>query len=154
MILVFVCALAVVAFVLKVFLFKMKYPEKNMRIAVMNTMLGPLRALSIGPFSDGELSMEKAMKTAMQKTGLSDFGDLQFVEAYKILTDTPYYKNLTRTNIGYLVSKKEMQINLTKKLKVADYLKKAPEILKIPIKAPIIVFGLGRYTRPPISHVV
>merc|ERR1712166_598633 len=88
----------------------------------------------------GEKEMEKAMKT----TGLNDFGDLQFVQNYKYVTDTEFFKKLKLTNIGYVVAQKEMQVNLTKRLKIINYMKKNPQVNEIPINRPIFVFGLGK----------
>jgi hypothetical protein len=69
---------------------------------------------------------------------------MTFVNSYNILLSTTFFKKLTLTNVGYLMAFKELQMNLTRKLKVIDYIKKDPKILDIPVKSPIIVFGLGR----------
>lgn len=84
------------------------------------------------------------MKRAMEATKLTDFGDHNFVESYKVATDTEFHQRLRLTNLGYLVSKKEQQINLRKRLKFIDYMKHAPQVNNIPTRSPIIVFGLGR----------
>lgn len=130
--------------VLKVLIFKWKNPKLNWLMAFLDTGLTPLRFLNVGPFSQGDLTIEKAMKAASESCGLTDFGDLQFIESYKIVTSSPFFKKLRLTNIGYLMCQKERLINFTKKLKVVDYLKRAPQIEKVPIKSPIVVFGLGR----------
>lgn len=122
---------------------KRKNPNDNYRASLLSTLLVPLRLLKIGPYSSGDITMEKAMKRAMNKTGLSDFGDLTFVETYKKVTDTAFFQNLTLSNMGYLVAKTELEILLVKRLKFVDYMKNSPEVLKIPLKNPVFVFGLG-----------
>ncbi len=137
-------AALLVAFTLRVLQFKAKYPDKSYIIATLNIALAPLRALRLGPYREGKLTFENSMQQAMKATKLSDFGDLKFVENYKIVTDTAFFKNLTLTNLGYITAQKELQILLRKRLKFIHYMKTAPQVLKVPIKSPIFVFGLGR----------
>jgi len=123
---------------------KLKYPEKSYLICFVNVILGPLRALNLGMFRDGAPTMEKAMQRAMEKTKLTDFDDLTFVENYSFVTNTEFFKRLTLTNLGYWVAQKELQINLQKRLKFTDYTTKNPQFLDTPLAPPVFVFGLGR----------
>lgn len=140
----FAVAVAVMWFVFKIVKFRKDYPQQNFTMAILDTVLTPVRMLGLGPYSDGKLTIAKAMKAAEAATGLSDWGDTEFIENYKFVTETPFYKKLRHTNIGYLMTKKERLIGFTKKLRINDFLKKAPQVKQVPMKSPIIVFGLGR----------
>ncbi len=136
--------LFLVAIVMKVIVQTSKYPEKGVWVAVLDTMFIPLRFLKIGPFKDGKISLDAVMKSVMKETKLSDFGDLSFVDSFKVITESALQKSLTFSNIGYIMAFAEYTTNLTRRVQLIDYVKKAPEVLNIPIKSPVFVFGLGR----------
>jgi hypothetical protein len=123
---------------------KKKNPEKSYVIALLNTLFIPMRALNLGPFAMGKVTLEKSMEVAMKETGLKDFGDLSFVDSYKKISTLPFFKRLHFTNLGYVMAASEFQMNLRRRLMMVNYLKKHPEILNIPIKQPLFIFGLGR----------
>jgi hypothetical protein len=143
MILVFLFLVLVVVLI-KIIAQTAKYPEKGVWVAVLDTLFIPLRLLRIGPFKDGKISLDVIMKSVMKETKLSDFGDLSFVESFKVITESALQKSLTFSNIGYIMAFAEYTTNLTRRVQLIDYLKKAPEVLVIPIKSPVFVFGLGR----------
>lgn len=121
-----------------------KYPEKGVWVAILDTLFIPLRFLRIGPFKDGKISLDAIMKSVMIETKLSDFGDLSFVESFKLITESTLQKSLTFSNIGYIMAYAEYTTNLTRRVQLIEYVKKAPEVLDISIKSPVFVFGLGR----------
>src|ERR1700739_757449 len=87
---------------------KSQYPEKTLYNCFLNVCLTPLRLFKIGPFKQGKLTLEKAMKHAVKKTGFNDFGDLTFLDAYKAIFDTPTHRQLKLTNIGYIMYQIEL----------------------------------------------
>lgn len=49
-----------------------KYPDLGLYVAIVNTVLLPMRLFSLGPFKYGDrLDFNGAMKEAMTETGLS-----------------------------------------------------------------------------------
>jgi hypothetical protein len=135
---------AVVGVVFGVVQHKKKYPEKSYVIALLNTVLTPFRILKIGPFKDGMITIEQAMQIASKETGLTDFGDLDFVTTYKKISTTAYFKSLSYTNLGFIMANMEWNINLKRRLKLVNFIKAHPEIRQIPLREPLFIFGLGR----------
>lgn len=90
------------------------------------------------------------LDTAHQETGLHDFGDnLDFVGAYKRVAALPVYQSQTLTNFGFLNARMEMKMLLLRRLQAVDYGKRFPQVFDTPLKAPVFVFGLGRYSATP-----
>lgn len=121
-----------------------KYPEKSFYHSFLNVVLSPVRFFRLGPFKQGSITLEKAMKYAVKKTGLSDFGESHFIEAYKGLVDLDTHKRLPLTNIGYIGYRIEMNMSMVRRLKTIDYLKRNPDVLKVPVRSPVFVLGLPR----------
>lgn len=136
--------LIVVAAVIMLVQFKRKFPEKSWVIALIDTIMFPLRVLRIGPFKRGEWTYEKSMQHAEEVTGLHDWGDRAFVESYKTLHAGRIHKRLKFTNLGQFIMQNEFEMIMCRRLRAIDYLKSHPEIEKIEIKEPVFVFGLGR----------
>ncbi len=122
----------------------LNYPEKRFMNSFLDTILQPLRWLHLGPFHEGELTIPKAMKKAMKATNLTDFGDLSFAKVYETASGYPSHKALRLSNVGYLMYQIELQSTMEKRLKMMDYYKKHPDVLKIPFRAPVFVLGLPR----------
>jgi hypothetical protein len=157
-----VISIALGVIFMRTYQFKRRNPEKNLmnydiatyvfiyffvsqlKVAFADTVLGIMRVFKFGPYKEVKVTFENGTKDAMTATKLSDWGDRTFVKSYKIVTDTPFYKRLTMTNMGYIVAQKELQILLRKKLKLIDCLKKNPDVVKTPMTKLIFVFGLGR----------
>jgi hypothetical protein len=123
---------------------KWNYPEKSFFNALLSVAMTPLRFLKIGPYSQGDLSLEKAMKDAMKKTKLSDFGDLTFISSYNAMLNTKFQKAQKYSNLGYIMSRLELSMTMVRRLKVINYLKNVPEVSKVALKQPIFVIGMPR----------
>jgi hypothetical protein len=130
--------------VVAVLQFKKKYPEKSYVIGLLNTILYPLRKLKLGPFKYGEWTLDNSLKLISEETGLTDYGELKFKEAYYATEKGPVFQRCKMTNLGQVVFQMEFQMTLTRRLKAVEYLKSHPEILDVKIKSPVFVFGLGR----------
>lgn len=72
-------------FVTKVTQEKLNNPDKSLLMVVVNVALGPLRYFNLFMFKEGVPTMEKDMKRVSAKTGLTDYGDLQFVQVRVLL---------------------------------------------------------------------
>eukprot|EP00981_Chlorochromonas_danica_P005822 scaffold1192_cov179-Ochromonas_danica.AAC.17 len=84
------------------------------------------------------------MKIVAKDLKLNDFGDLTFVEAYHAINQKEDFKKQKFSNIGYVLALAEFRMNLSRRLKMVNYLKAYPDVEKIPVRAPVFVFGLGR----------
>lgn len=120
------------------------YPEKRFMNSVLNTIMAPFRMLKLGPFKDGKMNLEKAMKNAMKITRLSDFGETAFVKVYEKVSNFPIHKSLKISNVGYLMFHNELQSSMIKRLQAIQYYKTNPDVLKIPLRSPVFVLGLPR----------
>jgi len=122
----------------------LKYSEKNIVNALIEIALGPLRFFKAGPFKYGEFDLDVSLKRAMKKAKLTDFGGTEFITAYKAIMNNKDYKSQRFTNIGYLGADIELIITWVRRLKMIDYFKQAPEVLKTPVRSPVFVMGLPR----------
>lgn len=123
---------------------KANYPEKSYFNCFLNVILTPMRMLKLGPYRQGKLDLEKAMKYAVKKTGLTDFGDLSFLGAYNSIFSTETHRKLKLTNIGYIMYQIELNQTMLRRLTFLQYLKDCPEIVKVPVRSPVFVLGLPR----------
>lgn len=126
------------------YLRKLRFPEKSYRACLLNISLTPLRYFRIGDFKHGTITLEKAMKYAVKKTKLTDFGGSDFIANYQTVIDCPAHKKLQLTNIGYIMYRIEMNMTMVRRLKFIQYLKDVPEVKEIPIRSPVFVMGLPR----------
>ena len=88
--------------------------------------------------------MKNAMKFAMKKTKLTDFGDTTFVSNFSVVMDGDAQKKLKYHNIGYVMAQLELNNTMVRRLSFMQYLKDAPEVLDIKVRKPVFVVGLPR----------
>jgi len=119
-------------------------PEKSLLWCFLNTILSPLRMLRLGPFRDGKVTLDSAMRYAMNQTKLTDFGDTMFVASYNLMMETEAHKSLRLTNLGYVMYRSELNLSMYRRVKLIDYLKHFPEVLRVPVTSPVFVMGLPR----------
>ena len=111
---------------------KNRNPKTSYLMAVLNVSLEPFRILQLGLLKD-PVVIEDAMKDAVVATKLHDFGDLSFVENYKLVAELPFYKNLRFSNLGLVMAKLETQLGLcTRRLLLVDYFKRNPSSSTLP----------------------
>ncbi len=123
---------------------KVEYPEKSLFYCFLNSCMIPLRLLRLGPFRHGKVSLDKAMKYAMRKTKLTDFGDMTFAESYSFITNTPSHQALKLTNLGHIMFRLELNMSMCRRLRFQQFLKDCPEVLNIRVPTPVFVMGLPR----------
>jgi hypothetical protein len=112
-------------------------PYRPTAIAIANR-LGRLFRVGTGP-----ITMDSVLADAKRKVGLTDFGDEAFVEPLEILIDS-INREAALNPVGRMIIRGRIVGVLVNKLVARDTIKKHPEILDIPVEAPIVVAGLAR----------
>ena len=133
-----------VYFLVALYLRKKRYPEKSWLNNSLNLLLGPLRFFKLGPYRNGALSIENALKYASKKKKLTDFGSMDFADAYQAIVKTPTQQLQRYTNLGYISGRIELNMTMVRRLKFIEYLNKVPAVTKVPVVAPVFVMGLPR----------
>lgn len=140
-----------VALYAAVFLFfvlhrKMRSPEKSLKHCALNVALTPLKLFKIGPFKQGKISLESAMKEAVRKSKLTDFGvnSADLVQTYNTIMESKSFKNQRFHNLGYISAQIEINMTLARRLTFRQYLKENPKVETVPVNAPVFVMGLPR----------
>ena len=90
-----------------------------------------------------DLTPASIMAEAEAKTGLQDWGAMDFLERLQLLCDE-WSSDDGLTNIGRLSLRAKLLQHATSRLLIHDTFKRHPEIHDIQIKEPIIVVGLPR----------
>lgn len=120
-------------------------PKTSYLMGILNMALTPVSFLRLGPFKNGHrIDLESIMIEATKTTGLSDFGDLEFLGYYKKLAENNFYRSLQFSNLGNIVAQQEFLLVMKRKLKLIQFLKDVPSVKEIPVPAPVFIFGIGR----------
>ncbi|KPK51352.1 MAG: hypothetical protein AMJ63_12690 [Myxococcales bacterium SG8_38_1] len=106
-------------------------------IAIANR-LGRLFRIGTGP-----ITVDGVLADARGKAGLSDFGDDAFLEPLEILVDS-INREAALHPVGRMIIRGRLVGVLVNKLVAQRTIEKHPEILDIPVEAPIVVAGLAR----------
>ena len=89
------------------------------------------------------LDEDSLLRSACDNTGLSDFGDEDWREPFRILL-----KDLEETAdlnfFGRVMTRSDLLIHLEGRLQVIDYFKRHPEVEDEVIEAPVFIIGLPR----------
>ncbi len=124
---------------------RLRNPEKSFFLCLLNVLLYPLMHLALGPFRQGKPTLDKAMVYAMKKTKLADFGNLRFLENYKVVTESQAFQSLQLTPVGYVSYLVELKLTMCRRLMHIHFVKKfAKEISQSKIREPLFVTGLPR----------
>lgn len=107
----------------------------------------PIRLLNAMPESlfarTMPLQESALLESARLSTGLSDFGDPDFLEPFRILLqDLATYNHFT--NLGLVTARTILVQQLCARLHLEEKLKRAPEIRQQAVKSPVIIAGLPR----------
>ena len=115
-------------------------PYRPAAIALANRVGRALWKLGIG---GKPITVQGVLSDARRKVGLDDFGDEGFLEPLEVLVDS--INREARLNpVGHMIIRGRIVGVLTNKLVAQDTIKRHPEILDIPVEAPIVVAGLAR----------
>lgn len=104
-----------------------------------NRALGIAEGLRVLP----KLEPDALIETAKRSTGLSDFGPIDFLEPLSVLTES-IQREAKLHPLGHLIIHGRIKGALETLLRAEAMIKKHPEILAIPIEAPIVIAGLQR----------
>ena len=89
------------------------------------------------------LDEESLLRSAMDQTGLSDFGDDDWIEPFRILL-----RDLEETAdlnfFGRVMTRSDLLIHLEGRLQVVDHFKRNPEVEEEIIERPVFIVGLPR----------
>ena len=83
------------------------------------------------------------LRAARTRTGLTDFGDDRFLEPLGVLVDS-LETEANLSAFGRLLTQRLLVQLLSTRLLVEDALARRPEIVEIPVEAPIVIVGLPR----------
>ena len=119
-----------------------------------NNYSNPYRPLPIALFNHAgrfaekfgtktKLCVSTLIANAKKTTGLSDFGDVWFIEPLTVLVDS-INKEANLTPLGRLVQKQRLESALAIRLRVEDLCKAQPEMLDIELGKVIVIAGLQR----------
>ena len=97
----------------------------------------------IAPRRADQHSVDDMLAKARAETGLSDFGEPEFLEALTILIDS-INKDAVLSDIGAAAVADEVHRILINRLRFADDIKKHPEILEEDVVGPIVILGMPR----------
>lgn len=97
-----------------------------------------LDAKSVVPLDEGSL-----IKAAEANTGLSDFGEDDWYEPFKVLIKS-YDEESNMHLMGRLMARSDLILYLQARLQIEDTYKKHPEIEEERIEKPILIVGQGR----------
>ncbi|MBT8453423.1 MAG: sulfotransferase [Deltaproteobacteria bacterium] len=115
-------------------------PYRPRAVALANRMGRALSKLGIG---GKPITVGGVLSDARRKAGLDDFGDQGFLEPLEVLVDS--INGEARLNpVGHMIIRGRIVGVLTNKLVARESIKRHPEILDIPVEAPIVIAGLAR----------
>jgi len=115
-------------------------PYRPAAIAIANRVGRLLSGVGIG---GKPITVDGVLSEARRKAGLSDFGDEGFLEPLEVLVDS-INREAALNPVGHMIIRGRIVGVLTNKLVAHDTIERHPEILDIPIEAPIVVAGLAR----------
>jgi hypothetical protein len=115
-------------------------PYRPAAIATANRIGRILSGVGIG---GRPITVDGVLSEARRRVGMSDFGDEGFIEPLGILVDS--INREARLNpVGHLIIRGRIVGVLANKLVAQDTIQRHPEILDIPLEAPIVIAGLAR----------
>lgn len=115
-------------------------PNRPLPIAWANRVGSALARLGIG---SRPIVADELLEQACRQTGLSDFGDEGFLPPLHVLVRS--IRDEARLNpIGRMIIRGRFLGILASKLRAREAMRQHPEILELPIRAPIVIAGLQR----------
>jgi hypothetical protein len=115
-------------------------PYRPTPIAIANRVGRLLSGVGIG---GKPITVDGVLADARRKIGRDDFGDEGFLDALEVLVDS-INREAALNPVGHMIIRGRIVGVLANKLVAQDNIKRHPEILDIPVEAPIVVAGLAR----------
>ncbi|MBM4268574.1 MAG: sulfotransferase [Deltaproteobacteria bacterium] len=114
-------------------------PPRPSWVEAFNTVGESLGGASHVVPIDGARLIEDAVRT----TGLDDFGDDSWREAYAVLLEA-IAREADLNLVGRVLTHSEIARLLQNRLRIVETRKRHPEIAEIPVRAPIVITGTAR----------
>lgn len=89
------------------------------------------------------LTEQALLSAASQQSGLSDFGNADFLLAFRLLIES-YETEVRLHPIGRMLVQQELVRMLLNRLQIQETFKQYPDILEKPIHRPLVIIGLPR----------
>jgi hypothetical protein len=99
------------------------------------------------------LSASALMAAAQRRTGLADWGDASFREAFRRLL-AAYERTANLHLLGRLALRHECLRLLSNRLRIQDDLKRFPLIEQTPVRKPLVIVGLPRTGTTVLHHLL
>ena len=115
-------------------------PYRPAAIAAANRVGRLLSKLGVG---DRPITVGGVLDAARRRVGLKDFGDEAFLEPLDVLVDS-INREASLNPVGHMIIRGRIVGVLANKLVAQETIRRHPEILDIPVEAPIVVAGLAR----------
>ncbi len=112
------------------------HPYRPTAIAILN-------GIGRGLGWRANLNPDSLMAAARKRTGLSDFGDEEFLPALEQLCSSAI-KEAKMHPFGRWIFRKRLLDTLSTRLRVQDLITQHPEITELPIAPPMVIAGLQR----------
>jgi len=96
---------------------------------------------------------DKLIAKAQQDTGLTDFGDVNFMEGLQRLTES-LNQEARLNEVGVYVAGITIANSLVTRLKLEDYIRSHPEVLEREVERPIFIVGLPRTGTTALHHML
>jgi hypothetical protein len=98
------------------------------------------------------LDKDQLLQAAVEQTGLSDFGDDDFLEPLERLIDA--LNNEAQLNdFGKIRAQMTIAAGLSNRLKIHDYLQQHPQVLAEKVVKPVFIVGLPRTGTTALHHL-
>ena len=110
---------------------------------LFSTILDRLLRASAVTGKTGYLEPANLLNSATRKTGLKDFGEPDFLDAFREIADS-LGKTGNLNAFGRFALRNYMTENLVKRLTMIEFLKRNPEIANQHIEAPVFITGWYR----------
>jgi Sulfotransferase family len=92
---------------------------------------------------DCVLEVDELRQTAVQRTGLDDFGDPSYESHLEVLAAT-LREEAGLSDVGRVNVHAQLVQFLINRLRITDLLRRHPEIAEIPVRAPVVIAGMPR----------
>jgi hypothetical protein len=102
-----------------------------------------LQAIAYAETQPVQLARDEVLDAASNQTGLSDFGDMDFVERLDVMLQSAR-EDVGLNALGRKLFYDDMVRYAANRLRVEDLIRANPEILRIEIERPIIIVGMPR----------
>jgi hypothetical protein len=99
------------------------------------------------------LSAAALMAAAQRRTGLADWGDASFQEAFRRLLEA-YEGTANLHLLGRLALRHECLRLLSNRLRLQDDVQRCPRIAQTPIRKPLVIVGLPRTGTTMLHHLL